>query len=66
MNPDTGIRTGEEEEITLTDLVRCVASIEESLSAIINLLQPLEFLRFDGTGDPISWLISCEHYFRVR
>jgi hypothetical protein len=61
MNPDAGIRTGEEE-----DLVRCVFSIEESLGAIINLLQPLEFLRFDGTGDPISWLISCEHYFCVR
>jgi hypothetical protein len=61
----TGFGTGEG-NITLANLVRCVASIEESLAVVVNPLQPLEFPRFDGTDDPISWLISYEHYFRVR
>jgi hypothetical protein len=62
----TDFGTGEQGNITLADLMRCVASIEESLGAVVNPLQPLDFMRFDGTGDPISWLISREHYFSVR
>jgi hypothetical protein len=26
----------------------------------------LEFPKFDGTGDPLSWLNHCERYFYVR
>jgi hypothetical protein len=26
----------------------------------------LEFAKFDGTGDPLSWLNHCERYFYVR
>jgi hypothetical protein len=26
----------------------------------------LDFPKFDGSGDPLSWLNRCEHYFCVR
>jgi hypothetical protein len=26
----------------------------------------LEFLKFDGSGDPLPWLNHCERYFHVR
>jgi hypothetical protein len=59
-------RDKEEEKFTLTNLVWCVASIEEKLGVVADPLQPLEFPRFDGTGKPFSWLIDCEKYFCAR
>jgi hypothetical protein len=50
----------------LTKLVWCVASIEEKLGATADPLQPLEFPRFDATGEPFSWLIDYEKYFHAR
>jgi hypothetical protein len=26
----------------------------------------MEFLKYDGVGDPLSWLNRCEPFFRVR
>jgi hypothetical protein len=54
MRSDASIKTGEE-KFTLTKLVWCVASIEEKLGAVADPLQPLNFPRFDGTGEPFSF-----------
>jgi hypothetical protein len=26
----------------------------------------LDFLKFDGSGDPLPWVNHCEHYFHIR
>jgi hypothetical protein len=28
--------------------------------------QKMEFLKFDGKGDPLSWLNHCEQFFCLR
>jgi hypothetical protein len=34
--------------------------------AFLPTTHKLEFLKFDGTSDPLLWLNRCERYFLVR
>jgi hypothetical protein len=40
--------------------------VDASDGAFLPTTHKLEFLKFDGTSDPLPWLNRCERYFLVR
>jgi hypothetical protein len=56
MHSGASVRTREDEKISL-------AAWE---SVVAGHIQRLEFLRFDGTSDPLWWIHRCECYFRAH
>jgi hypothetical protein len=39
---------------------------DEAGDDIVPTTHKLEFLKYDGTDDPLPWLNRCERYFHVR
>jgi hypothetical protein len=39
---------------------------EDAREDFVLTTHKLEFLKFDGKGDPLPWLIRCERYIRLR
>jgi hypothetical protein len=39
---------------------------DEEASEGLRTMHKMEFLKYDGVGDPLLWLNRCERYFRIR
>jgi hypothetical protein len=61
INSGTGI--GTREQILLAEILRHCDSILETLGGA---RERIEFLRFDGTSDPLQWIHRYECYFHAR
>jgi hypothetical protein len=40
--------------------------VDDAGDDIMSTTHKFEFLKYDGTGDPLTWLNQCERYFHVR